>query len=217
MFTLSSFTFSQSILSNEHFTKINEYTNNRIGFAVKDTPLWELSPNSSKDRSCDYCVIVLEGINPKITISILAKNLTYFEDRCNCESLKDLISYQYDLNFNSRDIVLINDNQTKLTNGISGWQMEYSSDEKKYYVLWFIMNGVFYEISFGAEPERYSKYLKEVKIEIDSFDFYSPVSKSVDIDDSLPKITNPSFKSNFSSFALPKTSESNFTMLQSIP
>lgn len=196
IFSVPSIALSQQLLSNQALTKTDQYTNNKIGFKIKNSPLWEISSKSSKDRSCDYCVIVLESTNPKITISILAKNLSHFKDRCDCESLEDLIRYQYGLNYLSQDIISLSDNKTKLPNGMSGWQMEYYAGDKIYYVLWFITNGVFYEISFGAEPERYSKYLQEVKIEIGSFEFFKPSPQELESEESSRSLNNPSFLSN---------------------
>src|SRR5690348_16631402 len=85
-----------SSLPNIALSQSNEYRNTNIGLKMPIESPWYLSPNSTPDKNCDSCIIVLENKNnPSLTMSILAENINQYINKCDCKSLKDFVQIQF--------------------------------------------------------------------------------------------------------------------------
>lgn len=155
----------------------NEYVNNNIGLKIRYNDTWALSPYSTSNKECDYCIIVLESKNnnPDVSMSVFAANIRHFSDKCDCKSLVDFMQFQYINKYKPASIVSVIDNQTKISNGISAWHMEYLlSNGNKHYIIWFIVNNVLYEINFEIDKNSYKEFFPEIRAIINSLEFFPP-------------------------------------------
>lgn len=155
----------------------NEYVNNNIGLKIRYNDTWTLSPYSTPNKECDYCIIVLESKNnnPDVSMSVFAANIRHFSDKCDCKSLVDFIQYQYVNKYKPAAIISVIDNQTKISNGISAWHMEYLlSNGNKHHIVWFIVNNVLYEINFEINKNYYKEFFPEIQAIINSLEFFPP-------------------------------------------
>ena len=174
-----SFSQDTSLLPSKEPIQQKEYVSNNMGLKIKYDNPWTISPNSSPKDNCDSCIIVLQNKNnPSLTMSLLAENLSYFDDKCDCKYLKDFVLTKYGEKYKPAAIVSITDNQTKIAHGISAWHMEYVlSNDNKHYMIWFIVNNILYEINFEINKSSYERYFPEIRTIIDSLEFFPPHNK----------------------------------------
>jgi len=173
---LVSFSQDTSSFNNNEPTQQLEYVYNNIGLKINYNSSWIISPYSTPSKDCDFCIIVLENRNnPELSLSILGENIRHFSGKCDCKSLMDFVQIQYINKFKPAPIVSVIDNQTKISHGISAWQMEYIlSNGNKHFIIWFIVNNILYEINFEIDKNAYNKYFPEIRAIIDSLEFLPP-------------------------------------------
>jgi hypothetical protein len=130
---------------------------------------WNITYDSSRDGKCTpSCLVVLENLDTSnVTLSIYAKP-------CNCDDLLNRVKDRYTTNLEPRNIILLNDNRTKLKEGTDAWQMEYLGNTiKNNYVIWFLNNGTFYEINYyNKNKQPYIEYLPTIKTIVNDIEFF---------------------------------------------
>jgi hypothetical protein len=146
-----------------------QYNINTLGMSLKFPPNWNITYDSSMDGKCDpSCLVVLKNLDTSnVTLSIYAKP-------CNCDDLLNRVKDRYSSNLEPRNIILLNDNATKLKGGTEAWQMEYQGDSiKNNYVIWYLNNGTFYEINYyNKNKEPYLEHLPTIKTIVNDIEFF---------------------------------------------
>jgi hypothetical protein len=203
----------------------NLYTNEINGIQFKYYNDWKLTDKTIKLSSCDpSCLIVLESKNNDSThISINSQTIQSFVHKCICKSLLDFVTTEYNDNLSTRNITSIRDNSTRIGNDIEAWQMEYvTPDKDKNYVIWFLNDDFFYEVTYYNNKDLYSKYLPAIKSIINTIQFFptnTPVLEVQSNDKDRTSFKQPSFiNPTLNQTSLPSSNTSNptFEVMQNI-
>ena len=183
-------TSSAQVQAQEQQQQQQQYNVNSLGISFKHPDNWKITYNSSNNNNCQSsCLIALKDMgNSNATLSLNARN-------CNCEDLLTQVKRQYVATLEPQNISMLSDNQTQLKDGTKDWQMDYSTGDIIRYILWFIHDGVFYELNYQNNKEVFSKEMPAAKKIIDSIEFFPKNSRLEVKDDSIKQANTiqPSF------------------------
>lgn len=150
---------------------IQTYQSSKLGISFQYPSEWqepsEDFENCEKENNCSVFfskLDILPGANPNIYIfSIgafdLDKPVLSYEP-CNCDTLKEYVIWDYNTIWKNK--IFINDNQTKIGNNHSAWQMEtVNADEKgKVLTVWTINDNVGYKFLYSVQDDTtFDRYL----------------------------------------------------------
>ena len=156
------------------------FNNDVLGLQFQYPAQWgePLSPDIV-DCKKSACPITFEIRDPNSIDLFIIRIDTYSlnvlaDNSCNCKSLMDFVSWDYDRTFET-DNKIINQNQTRVNHGHDAWEMELSSIEDKgetrKLVVWTTDGNTGYRIQYSSPTYRFTEYLPAVDDMIQSFIF----------------------------------------------
>lgn len=171
------------INAQDNANKLTTYENPILGIGLSYPSTWALG-KLDEDKECpDVCSEVWQLLDrrdapfPDGTLSIQVYNFEgpTISEKCNCNSLNELVLYRYNETQNRNNFSLINENNTEISKNYSAQQFEYLSGSypPKVLKIFTRVNNTFYEISYSAFDEQlYSKVLPQVMKVMDSIEFF---------------------------------------------
>jgi hypothetical protein len=178
-----SLTLVQTQQENDSLTQQSFNIYEGLGIKVKYYDPWTIL-TSSDDSNCytkDFCMLTL-GINSKgigqIWITQDKKDSPKIKYQCKCNTLEDYVRYVYtNTIFQFYNFSFINDNQTSISENISAIQLEYKLSlddiELHAFTIFTKDNDSFYQFTYYAVPESFSKHLDDFKNMVNSIEFVS--------------------------------------------
>jgi hypothetical protein len=210
VFAISNQTFAQEEIVNGSFTQQSNIYQG-LGIKIKYFDPWTIL-TSSDDLTCytkDFCMLTLGKLNDEkigqIWIKQEKENSPKIQRECQCNTLEDYVRYLYtNTIFQFDNFSFVGDNQTTLSENRSAIQLEYefSLDDIQIHAFTIFTkdNDSFYQFTYYAIPQTFSKYLDVFKKIINSLEFVSSANES--------KKKHPSFMSK-----VEETSNNNSTLI----